>query len=166
MTRPIRASFSTTESAYLLLDRDLWTKSGCGMLGWCTFMKLKLMKKGLPALAARSRYSREAFSTYSSKKGIPTMPCAGVLTYCPLILNTSRAGWPAFPSRAPLRPGGGRHEPNREQDERNQPDRSRVTHVCVPPWSVRYLHYAAARRAGATRSSARRGVDRSGPAIV
>ena len=33
------------------------------MFGWCTFMKLMLMKNGLPDLAARSRYSSAAFST-------------------------------------------------------------------------------------------------------
>ncbi len=55
MTLPIRVSFSTMESAYLLLDMDLWMKSGCGMFGWCTFMKLTLMKNGLPDLAALSR---------------------------------------------------------------------------------------------------------------
>ena len=51
MMWPTRASASTMESAYLLLDSDLWMKSGCGMFGWCTFMKLTLMKNGLPALA-------------------------------------------------------------------------------------------------------------------
>ena len=50
MTLPIRVSFSTTESAYLLLDMDLCSKSGCGMFGWCTFMKLMLMKNGLSDL--------------------------------------------------------------------------------------------------------------------
>ena len=29
----MRVSFSTRESAYLLLDKDLWMKSGCGMFG-------------------------------------------------------------------------------------------------------------------------------------
>jgi hypothetical protein len=57
-TWPIRVSFSTRESAY----------------GWCTFMKLMLMKNKF----------------------------AGVLTYWPLTLNTSRAGGPALPSRMPL----------------------------------------------------------------
>ena len=52
---PMRVSFSTRESAYLLLDNDLWMKSGCGMFGWCTFMKLMLMKNGVLDLAARSR---------------------------------------------------------------------------------------------------------------
>ena len=46
----MRVSFSTRESAYLLLDNDLWMKSGCGMFGWCTFMKLMLMKNGLSGL--------------------------------------------------------------------------------------------------------------------
>ena len=59
----MRVSFSTRESAYLLLDNDLWVKSGCGMFGWCTFMKLMLMKNGVLDLAARSRYSSAAFST-------------------------------------------------------------------------------------------------------
>jgi hypothetical protein len=81
MTLPIRVSFSTTESAYLLLDIDLFWKSGCGMFGWCTFMKLTLMKNGLLDLAALSRYSTAAFSTYSSKYGMPTTPFSGVLTY-------------------------------------------------------------------------------------
>ena len=102
MTRPMRVSFSTSESAYLLLDIDLWTKSGCGMFGWCTFMKLMLMKNGLPDLAALSRYSSEAFSTYSSKNGIPTTPFSGVLTYWPLILNSSIGFSPALPDSAPL----------------------------------------------------------------
>ncbi|OIQ68557.1 hypothetical protein GALL_498480 [mine drainage metagenome] len=55
MTRPIRVSFSTMESAYLLLEMDLPSNSGAGMFGWCTFMKLMLMKNGLPDLAALSR---------------------------------------------------------------------------------------------------------------
>ncbi len=50
MIRPIRELTSTTESAYLLLDIDLPMKSGCGMFGWCTFMKLMFMKNGAPAL--------------------------------------------------------------------------------------------------------------------
>ena len=33
MIRPIRVSFSTTESAYLLFDIDLPWNSGAGMLG-------------------------------------------------------------------------------------------------------------------------------------
>ena len=98
----MRVSFSTSESAYLLLDIDLWMKSGCGMFGWCTFMKLMLMKNGLPDLAALSRYSIAAFSTYSSKKGIPTTPLSGVLTYWPLILNSSIGFSPALPDSAPL----------------------------------------------------------------
>jgi len=60
---PIRASSSTTESAYLLLDKDLCSYSGAGRFGWCTFMKLTLMKKGLSDLAAVSRNSSAAFST-------------------------------------------------------------------------------------------------------
>ena len=59
----MRVSFSTMESAYLDFDIDLCSKSGCGMFGWCTFMKLTLMKNGLPPLAALSRYSSDAFST-------------------------------------------------------------------------------------------------------
>ena len=55
MTRPIRVSFSTTESAYLVFEGDLWTKSGWGMFGWCTFMKFMLMKKGWSDFAARPR---------------------------------------------------------------------------------------------------------------
>ena len=33
MMWPMRVSFSTTESAYLLFDSDLWMKSGCGRFG-------------------------------------------------------------------------------------------------------------------------------------
>ena len=46
MIAPMWASSSTTESAYLLFDIDLCMKSGCGRFGWCTFMKLTLMKNG------------------------------------------------------------------------------------------------------------------------
>ena len=67
MMLPMRVSFSTIESEYLLFVGDLPMKSGAGMFGWCTFMKLMLMKKGLPPLAAPSRYSMDARSTYSSK---------------------------------------------------------------------------------------------------
>ena len=102
MIRPIRVSFSTIESAYLLLDGDLLMKSGWGRFGWCTFMKLMLMKNGAPAVAALSRYSVAASSMYSSRNGIPTTPCAGVLMYWPLILATSRTGCPAVPSSSPL----------------------------------------------------------------
>ncbi|MNR68726.1 hypothetical protein D3C85_1934630 [compost metagenome] len=63
MMAPMRASSSTTESAYFDLDADLPRKSGCGMLGWCTFMKLMFMKKGCFDLAAWSRYSSAAFCT-------------------------------------------------------------------------------------------------------
>ncbi|MNI85322.1 hypothetical protein D3C73_1423020 [compost metagenome] len=63
MMRPIRVSSSTTESAYLDLEIDLWTNSGAGRFGWCTFMKLTLMKNGLSDLAAVSRNSSAAFST-------------------------------------------------------------------------------------------------------
>ncbi len=64
MIRPMRVSSSTTESAYLLFDMDLYWNSGAGRFGWCTFMKLTLMKKGLPGfLAAVSRNSSAAFST-------------------------------------------------------------------------------------------------------
>ena len=47
MIRPMRVSSSTTELAYFDLDIDFSWNSGAGMLGWCTFMKLTLMKKGL-----------------------------------------------------------------------------------------------------------------------
>ena len=43
-----------------------------------------------------------AFSTYSSKKGMPTTPFSGVLTYSPLILKSSVTGPPAFPLSAPF----------------------------------------------------------------
>jgi len=55
ITLPTRVSFSTTESAYLLLEIDLPSNSGAGMFGWCTFMKLMLMKNGWFDFAALSR---------------------------------------------------------------------------------------------------------------
>ena len=51
MMRPMRASSSTTESAYFDFDSDLCSNSGAGRFGWCTFMKLTLMKNGLSGLA-------------------------------------------------------------------------------------------------------------------
>ena len=64
MMRPMRVSSSTIESAYLVFDSDLSWNSGAGRFGWCTFMKLTLMKKGLSGdLAAVSRNSSAAFST-------------------------------------------------------------------------------------------------------
>ena len=64
MMRPMRASSSTTESAYLDFDSDACSNSGAGMLGWWTFMKLTLMKNGLPgSFADFSRNSMAAFST-------------------------------------------------------------------------------------------------------
>jgi len=56
----------------------------------------------LLAFAARSRYSSDAFSTYSSKKGMPTTPFSGVFTYCPLILKSWTGFSPALPERAPF----------------------------------------------------------------
>jgi hypothetical protein len=76
----MRVSFSATESANLLFESDFNWNSGAGMFGWCTFMKLMLMKNG-PERALRSRYSSDAFSTYSSKNGMPTTPLSSVLTY-------------------------------------------------------------------------------------
>ena len=72
------------------------------MFGWCTFMKLMFMKNGSVDLACSSRYSSAAFSTYSSKNGMPTTPFSGVLTYWPLILKSSFAFSPALPDSAPL----------------------------------------------------------------
>src|SRR5262245_62075243 len=68
MMWPLRASSSTTESAYLLLDSDLCSYSGAGRFGWWTFMKFTLMKNGLLV----------SFATLSRN---PTTPFSGVSTY-------------------------------------------------------------------------------------
>ena len=65
MIRPMRVSSSTTESAYFDFDDRLAAGTpGAGRFGWCTFMKLTLMKNGVSGVfAASSRNSIAAFST-------------------------------------------------------------------------------------------------------
>ena len=102
MMCPMRASSSTTESAYLLLESDLCTYSGAGRFGWCTFMKLTFMKNGSSNLARLVEKVERGLLDVESKKGIPTTPLSGVLTYWPLILKSSLAGSPALPESDPL----------------------------------------------------------------
>src|SRR5262249_62253313 len=92
-----------TESAYLLFDMDLWMNSGAGKFGWCTFMKLMLMKNGwFGFFAASSRKLSPDCSTYLSMNGMPTTPLSGVSTYWPLTLKSSCAFSPDLPDIEPL----------------------------------------------------------------
>ena len=98
MMRPMRASSSTTESAYLLLDIDLWMKSGCGMFGWCTFMKLTFMKNGSVGLGVLVEIvERRLLDIAVEERNADDALAAGVSTYWPLILKSSFAGCPALP---------------------------------------------------------------------
>ncbi len=99
----MRVSSSTIESAYFDFESDLCSNSGAGRLGWWTFMKLTLMKKGWSGcFAASSRKFRPDCSTYLSRKGMPTTPFSGVSTYSPLTFQSCLAFSPALPESEPL----------------------------------------------------------------
>ena len=69
MIRPMRVSNSTMESAYLVLDMDLCSNSGAGMLGWCTFMKFTLMKNGLSRLGCGVQEFQRGFLNVAVEEG-------------------------------------------------------------------------------------------------
>jgi hypothetical protein len=83
--------------------KDHWPTSrvldvlGCRHVGLVHFHEVDALEERLVGMGVRIEVAERAFSTYSSKNGMPTTPLSGVLTYCPLILKCLCAGSPALP---------------------------------------------------------------------
>ena len=107
MMWPIRVSFSTIESANLLLANDLWMNSGCRQVGLVHLHEIDAHEERLVRTFAASI---EIVESRPSRRSRQEMECrrrllpliTGVLTYSPLTLKSSCAFSPALPDSMPL----------------------------------------------------------------